>query len=120
MSDFKKLEVWRMAHELSTALAVRVASFPPEERFELARQIRRAVRSIGANLAEGAGKQGDRELVRYARIARGSAHELENHLLVARDCKLIDAEEWRQYDETVQRVCRMLSGLIRMRLRPNR
>ena len=120
MSDFKKLDVWRAAHGLSTALAVRVASFPQEERFDLARQMRRAARSIGANIAEGSGRQGDRELVRYARIARGSAHELENHLLVARDCQLLGEDEWRSYDETVQRISRMLTGLIRMRLRQNR
>ena len=120
MSDFKKLEVWSAAHALSTVLVRRVGSFPVEERFELARQIRRAARSIGANLAEGTGKQGDRELIRYARIARGSAHELENHLLVARDCNLLTEQEWRAYDECVQRISRMLSGLIRMRLRPNR
>ena len=120
MSDFKKLDVWCAAHDLSTVLAHRVGTFPAEERFELARQIRRAVRSIGANLAEGSGKQGDRELIRYARISRGSAHELENHLLVARDCKLLTEEEWRNFDQRVQRISRMLSGLIRVRLRPNR
>src|SRR5690606_25211339 len=87
--------------------------FPQAERYRLVDQITRSVRSIGANLAEGCGRQGDGELLRFARIARGSAHELENHLLVARDLGFIDGTEWTALDTTVQRISSMLSGLIR-------
>jgi predicted Rossmann fold nucleotide-binding protein DprA/Smf involved in DNA uptake len=56
-------------------------------------QIRRAPASIGANIAEGCGRRSDSEMRRFVQIARGSANELEYHLLLARDLQRLTAEE---------------------------
>jgi len=53
MANFRKLEVWRHAHELTLDLYRHTRRFPREEQFGLTSQIRRAGVSIGANLAEG-------------------------------------------------------------------
>ena len=114
MGNFKKLIVWQEAHALTAEIYARSARFPGIERFGLTAQLRRAAASIGANVAEGCGRDGDVELRRFVRIARGSAHELEQHLLLARDLGMLDEEEWFLLDRRVQRLSRMLSGLLRM------
>ena len=88
MKDFRELQVWRKAHELTLAVYQITASFPREELYGLTAQLRRAGSSIAANLAEGCGRNGDAELARFCSIAMGSASELEYHLLLARDLKL--------------------------------
>src|SRR6267378_191197 len=69
--------------------------FPREELFGITSQMRRAASSIGANIAEGTGRRSDGELTRYLHIARGSAAELEYHLLLARDLDLLSSAKCR-------------------------
>lgn len=63
-------------------------------------QLRRWCSSIPANLAEGYGRDGDTEFTRFCSIAMGSASELEYHLLLARDLKLIQPQD---YEDLIQR-----------------
>ena len=80
--------------------------------YGLTGQIRRAATSIPANLAEGCGRDGDAELARYCTIAQGSASELEYHLLLAHDLKLLQSEDYMQLTERVVELKRMLTALI--------
>ena len=80
--------------------------------YGLTGQIRRAASSIPANLAEGCGVDRDVEFARYCGIARASASELEYHLLLAHDLKLLEAEDYAQLIERVVELKRMLTGLI--------
>ena len=110
--DFRQLSVWQKSHELTLRLYQVTTSFPREETYGLTAQIRRAASSIPANLAEGCGANGDAELARYCSIARASASELEYHLLLAHDLKLIGADDYAQTTERVVEIKRMLTGLI--------
>ena len=112
MKDFRQLSVWIKSHELTLMLYELTRSFPREETYGLTAQIRRASSSIPANLAEGCGKDGDAELARYCSIARGSASELEYHVLLAHDLKLINPHDYAQITERVIELKRMLTGLI--------
>ena len=112
MKDFRQLSVWQKSHQLTLALYELTRSFPREEMYGLTAQIRRACSSIPANLAEGCGKDGDAELARYCGIARGSASELEYHLLLASDLKLLKADDYAQVNERVVELKRMLTALI--------
>ena len=85
MHDFEDLKVWAKAHELDVGIYQTTREFPSEELFGLTSQLERFASSVGANLAEGCGRRTDGELTRFLHIARGSAVELENHLLLARD-----------------------------------
>ena len=71
----------------------------------------RAVSSVGANIAEGAGRQSVKEFRRYLTIAQGSISELENHLLLARDLNLLGEQASQSYLSQVMEIRRMLSGL---------
>ena len=74
--------------------------------------MRRAASSIGANIAEGAGRRSDGELTRFLHIARGSAAELEYHLLLARDLDLLSSARFDLLSAQVDEIQRMLTSLI--------
>jgi four helix bundle protein len=74
--------------------------------------MRRASASIGANIAEGCGRNGDRELIRFLRIALGSANELEYHFILAQDLNYLTSIACAQLQADVTVVRRMLARLI--------
>ena len=111
MQDFKKLKVWQKSHALTLEVFAISAAFSRPPYFALHNQIVRAAVSVPANLAEGAGRTGDREFRRFVRIALGSASELEYHLLLARDLGLIPVHPHARLSAAVVEVKRMLSGL---------
>ena len=112
MKDFRELQVWRKAHELTLAVYQITASFPREELYGLTAQLRRAGSSIAANLAEGCGRNGDAELARFCSMAMGSASELEYHLLLAHDLKLIQTKDYDALDQRAVELKRMLTALL--------
>ena len=113
MKDVRKLAVWQKAHKLVTDVYRLTKGLPDDERYGLALQLRRSASSVTANLAEGCGRNGDAELARFCSIAMGSASELDNQLLLARDLDLISAEQYAARAQQVTEVKRMLAGLIR-------
>jgi four helix bundle protein len=112
MGDYRSLKVWQRAHRLTLLVYELTGRFPKSEQFGLTSQIRRASSSIPANLAEGCGRNSDRELARFARIALGSANELDYHLLLARDLGyLTPADHKRAIDELAE-LKRMIAKFI--------
>jgi four helix bundle protein len=112
MKDFRQLKVWQKSHELVLALYQITASFPRAENYGLTAQIRRAAASIPSNLAEGCGREGDAELARFCCIARGSASELEYHLLLSRDLKLIQPNDYEKLQQQITEIKRMLTVFV--------
>jgi len=112
MNDFKNLKVWTKAHQLTLQVYRATQAFPKEELFGLVSQIRRSSSSIGANIAEGVGRKSDGELARFLHIARGSASELEYHLLLARDLQFLPQKNFDELMHATEEVQRMLASLI--------
>jgi four helix bundle protein len=112
MEDFKDLVVWTKAHQLTLRVYLMTRTFPKEEMYGLTGQLRRAAASIGANIAEGCGQRLDAEMKRFLQIARGSASELEYHLLLAKDLQFLAAGEFQDLDDKVKEVQRMLASLV--------
>jgi len=83
--------------------------FPKEETYGLSAQIRRAAVSIPSNLAEGAGRNGQKEFLQYLGIVRGSLSELETQLLIAVDLGYLPNEH--QAFAALERVSRFVTGL---------
>jgi four helix bundle protein len=113
VKDFRRLVVWEKAHRLTLASYSATARFPRQELFGLTSQIRRCSASIGANLAEGCGKDSDGELGRFVQIAAGSARELEYHLLLAKGLGFLATTTHDELEKCVQEVQRMLASLAR-------
>ena len=112
MRDFKELKVWHKAHRCALEIYRHTQNFPVEERFGLIVQLRRAATSVASNIAEGCGREGERELARFLSIAAGSASEVEYHLLLARDLSLVNDPHYQQINQDVVEVKRMLTALI--------
>ncbi|MEO6214196.1 MAG: four helix bundle protein [Vicinamibacterales bacterium] len=111
VQDFRKLQVWQKAHSLTLEVFAVSATFARPPYFPLQNQTIRAAISIPANLAEGAGRTGDREFRRFVRIALGSVNELEYHVLLARDLGLIPVHTHDRLAASAAEVRRMLCGL---------
>jgi four helix bundle protein len=110
--DYRKLTVWQKSHLLVLALYKLTAKFPQAEMYGLTSQIRRAAVSISANIAEGCARGGDAEFGRFLQISKGSAGELDYHLLLAKDLKLITETEYQKVLPAVDEVRRMLSSFV--------
>jgi four helix bundle protein len=109
----KKLDVWRLAMDLVTAVYQVTEKFPREERYSLTDQIRRAAVSIPSNIAEGAARQTRKEFVNYLHIARGSLSELDTQLELAKRLGYLGEKTGDSLDGQVERIDKMISGLIR-------
>ncbi len=113
MKDFRQLKVWQKSHELVLELYQITALFPRSEAYGLILQIRRSGVSIPSNIAEGCGRYGDVELARFCHIASGSASELEYQLLLARDLKFIQPDDYEKLMQQTIEVKRMLTVFVR-------
>ena len=94
---FRKLLVWQRSHTLVLIIYKLTATYPKSELFGLISQIRRAVVSVPANIAEGYAAGGKGQLTRYLNIAQGSLAEVEYFLILSRDLNYITTD---QYQET--------------------
>jgi four helix bundle protein len=112
MQDFKRLVVWHKAHALFLAVHRALGTGSTKGAFGLRAQTLKAAASISANIAEGCGKASTREFLRFLDVSIGSARELENHLIVARDVQVIPPDTFFALNDQVREVQRMLVGLI--------
>ncbi len=106
MPAFEKLIAWQHAHRLALAGYELSQKLPTQERYALADQIRRCASSVPTNIAEGYGRDNDREFAYFLRVALGSAAELQSLMLLARDLEYVErgdlADFWPQAAETIR------------------
>ncbi|GAA5513591.1 hypothetical protein Dcar01_02332 [Deinococcus carri] len=117
MRDYQELLVWQRAHALTLRVYEFTRTFPGEEHFGITSQVRRAVSSVAANIAEGCGRSGDTELARFLSIALGSLAETTYFLLLARDLDYLPHDDHDTLNREATEVRRMLIAFHR-RLRP--
>lgn len=111
-TGYKDLVVWQRAIDLVPKVYGLVKRFPKEETYALADQIRRAVVSIPANIAEGQARYHRKEFLRFLMIAKGSLAELHTLLIVAHRLAYLTAETLLEMEAELSRIARPLSGLI--------
>jgi len=115
MPDYKPftdLEVWKKGREFKKEIEALAKTFPPEEKFRLADQVIRSARSVNANIAEGHGRFGYPNQIKFCINARGSLNETLNHLIDAFDCHYITKEQLSIYKERFNEVMALLNGYI--------
>jgi four helix bundle protein len=88
-------------------------TFPSEERYGLTSQLRRAALSIASNIAEGSGRESEREFRRFLDISAGSSSEADYQLLVSRELRYINQGQHTELTNQVKEVKRMLHSFIR-------
>ena len=111
---YHRLDVYQKAYKAALEIHRTSLNFPEIERYELASQLRRATKSIVANIAEGMGKQSSKaEVKRFIYMAIGSCDETRVWLEFARDLGYLANHVQAQFDETYQEIGRMLRGVIK-------
>jgi four helix bundle protein len=103
--------VWQKAIRLTEKVYRFSAHFPKEEIYGLTSQIRRCAVSVPSNIAEGRGRGGDKEFVRFLQIALGSLYELQTQLELAKMLGYGDENVEKLIELTVE-LEKMLNSLI--------
>ena len=114
-SAFEDLEVFKRAYRVSLDVHRISLSFPPIEQYALADQVRRASKSICANLAEGFARQGraPADFRRFVMMALGSSDEMRVWARYCLDLGYIDEPTWRDWRDAYHEISKMLQGLDR-------
>jgi four helix bundle protein len=115
---FRDLVAWQKGVALARLVYRLTGPFPSDERFGLVIQMRRAVVSIPANIAEGYGRGSRQEYIRYIQIARGSLFELQTHAEIAHGQGWMTDSALREFNQSTEEVDRIVSGLLRSLKRP--
>lgn len=110
---FEDLECWKAGRELRKWVAGQSKTFPSEEKFVLCDQLKRASRSITANIAEGYGRFHYQENIQFCRQARGSAYEVLDHLITAYDEEYFNDVTLADGRELVETAVKLINGYIR-------
>lgn len=113
MQDHTKLVVWQRARSLTVSVKEVATGFPPALAPGLRAQLMRSTMSIGATIAEGAGRGSRVDFARFVTMAASSATETEHHLTVASDLGLVEARIASRLIDRVIEIRRMLCGLHR-------
>lgn len=109
----KDLIVWKKGIELVKEVYGVTVSFPASEQFGLTSQIRRSAVSIPSNIAEGCGRNSDKELIQFLFIALGSASELETQIIIAFELDILDKDISDKILDSINEIIRMISSLIK-------
>lgn len=113
IKNFYDLDAWKKGHSLALKIYKITKDFPQEEKYGITSQLRRAVFSITANIAEGFARYHFKDKMRFYYQARGSVAEVQNFLLLARDLEFIDADTCKELGEQAKKVEKLVNGLIR-------
>jgi four helix bundle protein len=111
--SFRDLLVWQKAHEFVLGVYDRTEGFPKREMFGLTQQLRRAVVSVPANIAEGFKKQGTWDTLRFLNIAQGSLEECRYYLILSGDLGYADPADLMARLDTVSRLLAKYMAAIR-------
>jgi carbamoyl-phosphate synthase large subunit len=117
MKNYRDLDLWKTAMELSEQVYRATARLPREERFGLSSQMRRSAVSIPSCIAEGYGRTSLRDRLRFLSAARGSLFELETQAQLAWRLAMIDEVGFRELEARFRKVGQLLSGTRRYLLR---
>ena len=110
---YSELSVYRKAYEKSLEIHRETLKYPKLEQYELASQMRRASKSICANIAEGFGKQNisTAEFKRFLLMTIGSADEMRVWIRYSLDLGYINEAQWKNWNESYTEIAKMLNGL---------
>ena len=110
---FEDLEVFKRAYRISLEIHAASLRLPKVEQYALADQIRRASKSICANLAEGYGKrsQSKAEFNRFVLMSIGSADEMRVWIRYCLDLGYVKEEQWKHWRDEYEQIAKMLQGL---------
>ena len=111
MFNFERLDVWKKAIDFADLIYRDTRGFPPDERFGLTNQMRKAAVSISSNIAEGSSRISKVDFAHFIEIATGSLFETVSQSVIAQRQAFISEAQFRTLYVAVEEQSRMLSGL---------
>ena len=117
IESYRDLEVWQRARILVKTTYLATARFPPEEKFGLISQMRRAAVSVPSNIAEGWGRHYPAEFIQFLRKANGSLTELETQFLLSTDLEFLPPQQVDSILQETKILGRQILALERSLLR---
>jgi four helix bundle protein len=112
MSNFRNLLIWQKSMSLTTKIYNSTKNFPKEEIFGLTSQIRRSSISIPSNIAEGFGRDSNKEYLRFLNISIGSLFEMQTQLEIAKNIQYLNDEEFNNLYDDSREIERMLVSFV--------
>lgn len=113
IKSFRDLIVWQRAVQLSSTIYALTEKFPPEERFSLSDQMRRASVSIVSNIAEGRHRGGRNDFLRFLYIAYASTTELEAQLYLSEQLPWAKSCDFTNCKTLLSETAKMLNTMIK-------
>jgi four helix bundle protein len=117
--SFEDLECWKIGREIRKTVSELTKQFPKEETYGLSQHIKKTGRSITNNIAEGYGRFHFQENIQFCRISRGSAYEILDQLMEARDEEFITKDVFIELKDLINNFLRVLNGYINYLKRAN-
>jgi four helix bundle protein len=112
--SFENLDVWKRACRLAVEI---VRAFSKSKNFVFKDQMTRCAISVPSNIAEGYERDSRLDVIRFLRIAKGSAAELRTQCYIAMKLELLPSAQCQSFIQECKEISAMLQGLIRSRSR---
>jgi four helix bundle protein len=112
MRDYKNIDAWKLADDLTVVLYDLTRRFPKEELYGLTSQLRRAAAAVPTNIAEGSARESQKDYLHFLYIARGSLTETQYLLHLAHRLGYINVDDATKFGSETKRVFGCLHGLI--------
>ncbi|WP_304141543.1 four helix bundle protein [Mesoflavibacter zeaxanthinifaciens] len=110
---FEKLDVWQNGRKFVNDIYTVTDTFPVKEQFGITSQIRRASLSITANISEGFSRQSNKEKSRFINMAYSSSWEIINFLILSKDLKFINENQYIKLRSDIEYISNQLNSLYK-------
>jgi four helix bundle protein len=110
--DFKNIKAWQYADDLVLLIYSTTISFPKEELYGITSQLRRAVVSIPANIAEGSSREHSKEYLHFLFVARASMAETEYFIHLSKRLGYLNDDNYKKIEQIRKEAAKTLQGLI--------
>ena len=114
---FEKLDVFKNSRELTNKIYIITSSYPSEEKFSLANQIRRSAVSVLANLVEGNSRVTKKDQANFTTISFSSLMELLSLIMVSFDQKFINKRDYEEIRYKINHISNQLIALRKVQLK---
>jgi len=111
--SYRELTAWQRAMDFAENVYVITRTWPREELYGLTGQLRRAAASVPSNIAEGQGRESDKDFLRFLAIAKGSLHEAETQIMLGERLDYHRTETTHALLQQSAEVGRLLNGLMK-------
>lgn len=111
MNNYKELIVWKKSIDFAVEIYELLKGFPKAEMWGLCSQLQRSSSSVAANIAEGAGRNSNKEFIHFLSIALGSLYETDTFLTVAQKIGYITDTKFESLSQSIGELDKMIKGL---------